>query len=254
MVLEQLSKLTENLPFIDKQEPEEHGIITKKPQHLAITMEGVLSFCSSHKQDYGECCKHSFHVLKEVIMFQARTGIPIMTVHVLPEKMDKTTETYPKFLDSMASFLTALSVDELIHKNKIKVTIFGKWYDMPGKIIDPIKTMLEETKDYDSFFLNFCINYDGQEEIVDSCKLIARQVAAGRLMPDAVTKGIIKENCCSSYFIPPDLIVKTGLKTKITGVLLWDSVNATIYFTRKHWPELKQSDMHKALKDFQSQV
>lgn len=254
MVLEQLSKLTENLPFIDRSEPEEHGIITKRPQHLAITMEGVLTYCKAHKQEYNVCCKHSFNVLKEVISFQVRSGIPIMTVHVLPEKMDKTLEIYPKLLEGLSEFLSNLSVDDIIHKNKIKVTIFGKWYDMPGKVIDPSKKMLEETKDYDSFFLNLCINYDGQEEIVDSCRLIGRQIAAGKLAPEAITKEIIKENSYSSYFIPPDLIVKTGLKTKITGVLLWDSINATIYFVRKNWPELKQSDMQKALKEFQSQV
>ena len=114
--------------------------------------------------------------------------------------------------------------------------------------------MLEETKDYDSFFLNLCINYDGQEEIVDSCKLIGRQIAAGKLAPESITKEVIKENCYSSYFIPPDLIIKTGLKTKIAGVLLWDSLNATIFFVKKNWPELKQSDLQKALKDFHSQV
>ena len=86
------------------------------------------------------------------------------------------------------------------------------------------KQVIESTKDYDFFFTNFCINYSGHDEIVDACRLIARQVKAGKIDPNSISRETIKENLYSSYFIPPDLIIKNG-KATISGLLLWDSVN-----------------------------
>ena len=120
---------------------------------------------------------------------------------------------------------------------------------MPGKIIDPIKSLLDETKDYDQFFFNLCINYNGQEEIVDACRLVARQIKAEKLEPESITKDTIKENCYSSYFLPPTLIVKTGLSQSIPGLLLWDSSHSKIVFARKYWPELKIADLLRAIKE-----
>jgi undecaprenyl pyrophosphate synthase len=39
---------------------------------------------------------------------------------------------------------------------------------LPQHTVDAVKKILDETKDYDCYFLNFCLHYDGQEEIVDA--------------------------------------------------------------------------------------
>ena len=123
----------------------------------------------------------------------------------------------------------------------------GKWYDIPGRAVDSIKSAIEETKDYDEFFLNFCVNYDGQEEIVDACKLVCRQVKAGKLEVESITKELIKENLYSSYYLPPDLIIKSGKKRSTCGFLLWDSAYSEIYFMDKYFPECKITDFLKAI-------
>ncbi|MFH1316858.1 MAG: polyprenyl diphosphate synthase [Candidatus Woesearchaeota archaeon] len=260
MVLEKLQKITENIPYISKKEESkeyqdeeefEKGMIVKTPQHLAMTMEGTAAYCRKSGEDKNACYKKNFTILRNLLLYQVKISIPVLTVNVIPESMKKDTENYNFLLDSLVEFLESLSKDEAIHKNKIKVSVFGKWYNLPGKVIDAIKTIVEETKDYDSFFLNLCVNYEGQEEIVDSCKLIARQVKAEKINPENISKNLIKENCYSSYFIPPDLIIKTGLKRVVPSTLLWDSPNVKIYFADKHWPELKIADLNKALRQFQ---
>ena len=112
--------------------------------------------------------------------------------------------------------------------------------------LEAVKKTLDETKDYDSFFVNFCLNYDGQEEIVDSCKLIIKQILANKLSESAINREIIKENLYTSYFIPPDLIIKSG-EQKETSFLLWDSVGASIYFTRRAFPEFSLEELNRIL-------
>jgi len=91
--------------------------------------------------------------------------------------------------------------------------------------------------------LNLCVNYHGQEEIVDACKLIARQIKAGVIESKAISKELIKENLYSSYFLAPDLLVKTGLKRSWSSLLLWDSSDANYYHVDKPFNDLTEADM-----------
>ena len=142
----------------------------------------------------------------------------------------------------MSDFFDGISNSPVIQNNKVKVSIFGKWYNLPGKAVESIKKIIEGTKDYDGFFVNFCINYYGQEEIVDACKLIAKQVELGKIDSEMITKDTIKENIYSSYFLAPDIILIYG-ERKMTGLLLWDSANSRIEFAGKSFMEFDEKDL-----------
>jgi undecaprenyl diphosphate synthase len=135
----------------------------------------------------------------------------------------------------------------------VKVSVLGKWYDLNNRIVEPIKKLIEETKDYDNYFINFCINYNGQEEIVDACKLIARQISTGKTTIDAINREIIKDNIYSSYFLPPDIIIKTGQLKRTAGFLLWDSIYSEIFFVKKNWPEIEVKDIVEVIKEFKNE-
>jgi tritrans,polycis-undecaprenyl-diphosphate synthase [geranylgeranyl-diphosphate specific] len=161
------------------------------------------------------------------------------------------TEKYSILMDQLKSFFDDIATREFILKNNVKISVLGKWYDLPGRVVDSIKIALDKTKDNEEFYLNFAINYDGQEEIVDAVKLISRQIRADKLDPDSINKELIKENTYSSYFIPPDLIIVNG-PTKVTnGLLLWDSSKSQIHFTSKLWPDFDRTEFMDAIKEFQ---
>jgi len=222
----------------------------KIPKHLAMNIAGVTKWAERENIPLADAFKRSFAVMEDIIRFQVKLNIPILTFFVLPETSKKS-QQFSVLLDCFVQFLDRISFGELVNKNKIKVTILGKWYDLPGRAVDRIKSIIEESKDYDTFFLNFCVNYNGQEEIVDSCKIIAKKVAAKKLDPDDITKETIKDNIYSSYFIPPDLIVKNGVRIEQDSLLLWDSIHAHIYFSRKLFPDLTISELKSAIKEYQ---
>ncbi len=229
----------------DKTQP----LVTKVPKHLAITVEGIKEYSDIQKTSLADGYKTSFDILKKVIQLQRKENIPILSLDVLSEYLKNDPETFDIAIQNLKEFLQQLKKDSLIHKNKVKVSILGKWYDLPGTLVEEIKDIIELTKDYDQFFLNFCINYSGQEEILDSAKLIARMVKSDKVDPEGITKDLIKENLYSSYFLPPDLVIKTGTEV-IPDLLLWDLAQTTIYFARKNWPEFKKSDISKAIAYF----
>ncbi len=238
--------------FKDLIKKEKSMGVKVKARHIAITTDGAALWAKNNKKGLEEAYKKSNLIIKSTIKTQIKLNIPILTLYILPSDL-KNPEQFSMIVDSMVELFNDLITSDSIHKNKVKVSVLGKWYDLPGRIVDTIKSLVDETSDYDNFFVNFCINYNGQEEIVDACKLIVRKVISEKIDVDSITKNTIKDNTYSSYFLPPDLIIKSGLTHTNSGLLLWDSVNSRIYFTDKLWPDFGKDDFKKAVEAFEKQ-
>jgi undecaprenyl diphosphate synthase len=227
------------------------SLAIKLPRHIAITMHGMEKWSLKNNLPYQDAFKKGFLAMKNTIASQVKLKIPILSFYILEEDYDKDTESYGCFLDSISEMLDDLANSSLVNENKIKITVLGKWYNLPGRLVEAIKNTIEGTGDYDGFFVNLCVNYDGQEEIVDAVKILGMQIKSGKLDPELIDKDSIKENIYSSYFLPPDLMVKNGSRNETSGFLLWDSVNTKIYFTNKLWPDFDRTEFTDAIKEFQ---
>ena len=217
------------------------------PKHVAISMDDILDWCRNNNTGINEGCGRYFSLLKTLLKRQVKLNIPIFTVY-LPADAEKSSDDYFVFSGCLASFFCELSNDAIVSGHKIKISVFGKWYNLTGKAVEALKEAIEKTKDYDSFFLNFCINYDGQEEIVDACRLITKQVKLGKIDPEMITKDTIKENIYSSYFLAPNIILIYG-ERKLTGLLLWDSAKSGIEFAGKSFMEFGEEDIMNLNRD-----
>lgn len=224
-------------------------IVLKKenlPKHIAIYPRGLEQWARKNKRQFSEAEQKKYNIIKEFIQIQVKLDIPIMTFLILPKRYSER-QDYPVSIDALERFFSDLVNMKEIKKNQIKVSVLGKWYDLPGRVIDPIKRVIEDTKYYDKFFINFCVNYNGNEEIVDACKIIGMKVKTGKLYPDGVDFQEIKENIYSSYFLPPKLIIITGNKRNLGGFMLWDSAHSSIEFIEKNWPEVTKTDLLKVI-------
>lgn len=212
--------------------------------HVAIDTKGVEKWCEENKVSLEDGYVKAFSRVKELMEGQVEQKIPILSFLVLPWSLEKRKELLKRFKELIEGDFFR----EHVAKNKVKVTLLGKWYDLPSEILELVKKLGEETKDYDAFFLNFCLNYDGQEELVDAFKIMGRQLLAGKLSAENINKETIKENIYSSYFVPPDLMIKNSDST-MDAFFLWDCVGARRVFTGKDFPELEKSDFERVLKE-----
>lgn len=216
------------------------------PKHVAIAIDGCEEYAEKSNLQLKDVYTTKFLNIKNLIKIGVKLNIPIMTFGMEPLK------TKEEEANCLAEFFNLLLAWEFIAENQIKVSVLGKWYDLPDRVIEPIKKVIANTKDYDKFFLNLCINYDGQQEIVDACKLVAQQVKLDKIAPESIDKAVVKENIYASYFLPPDLMIKTGKSRKLNGLLLWDSVHSKVYFSEVLWPEFGKEDFLKSIAFYQS--
>lgn len=218
---------------------------SKLPKHIAITIRGTPDYSKKHNLSAQDANSLKFLHIKNSIKTCIRLNIPIITFYL------HGTELKDDELDFLAHFFTEIKNWEELHSKQAKISVIGKWYSLSDRIVEPIKAVLESTKDYDRFFVNFCINYNGQDEIADACKLIAKQVELGKLAADSIDRETIKENIYTSYFLPPELMIITGGQQMLDGFLLWDSSHAKVYFSEKQWPEFGKDEFLKAVEWYQ---
>lgn len=210
------------------------------PKHLAITATRKKEWAIKKNKEITETITLNNTKIKELIELQIRKDIPILTIMI-------STQT-PEETEGAKKLFNELADNKLIHEKKVRIYAIGNWYDEDGILVDSIKNMMEKTKDYDTYFLNFCVRYDGQEEILTAVKLLLKKAQADMLKIDDLTIEQLKENIPTSNFIAPELIIENN--NRYSGLMQWDSKGSVIYFTEKFWLDFEKSDFEKALTFF----
>jgi len=159
--------------------------------------------------------------IEEILETCMKLNIPIITFNFGND---------PSKLDAIQDFFLQILQKPQIHKLRVKISVIGKWYSLPERVSEPIKEAIKQTQDYDQFFANFCVMYNGQEEIIEAAKILAMQAASGKRDPARITKMDMKENI--NNFIPPNIIIT---KEALNGFLLWDSTESKIITVEKNF-------------------
>ncbi len=217
-----------------------------KANHLAFACNDNSVWTLKNKKPLSESYRKSFKKILSFIEFQIEKNIPITTYYIM-RPTDEVSRDHDVLVESLTGFLTMLASHKIMNKKRIKFSVIGKWYTLPPKLIDAIKNLIDITKDNDEYFVNFCINYDGQDEFVDATKMIARRVKFGKLDVENITKETVKEDLYSSYFLPPDYMFVTGKQRSTGGFLLWDSINTDIIFSKNYFIDLSTRFVAKTI-------
>ncbi len=204
------------------------------PTHVAIAI-------ASPEQVTAEITLRNIFELCSIII---GLKIPMLTLHFPSSKTDHE-------VDTIVTLFTALMHEPLLDEHQIKISVLGRWYELPERALEPIKHVISATSDYDRHFVNVCVRYDGQEDIVDGTKLLAKHVQLGKLAPEQITKATLKEAMLTSMLLPPSFIIYPAPMRITSGVLLWDSTNAVVHFSETAWKDFGKQAFLDSLAFFQ---
>ena len=163
-------------------------------KHIAISVKDVIGWAQKNDKPFEEAFLRRNTIITDLINLMVKKNIPIMTIYLLSEKNEKA-QSHDVIVESLIEFFKQLKEEQIINEKQIRISVLGKWYSLPGMVVESIKQMIDKTKDYDNFFLNFCVNYDGREEIIDAFKLIHKEIKELDIENETkLTKDTIKEN------------------------------------------------------------
>ncbi len=224
------------------------------PRHISIIMDGNRRFAWANSMDLNQGHSAGKEKLKRVMRWVLDLKIPYLTVYALSnENMKKRSEEEMSALYELyVQGLKEISIDPLIHENRVRVNVVGRREFLPEKVKKAILKAEDSTKDYSDFIFTICLAYGGREEIVDAVKSLAEEYAEGSIEASSINTDMISSRLYTSELPDPDLVIRTSGEERVSNFLLWQIAYSEFYFTDVHWPSFSRQDLYWAIEDYVS--
>jgi undecaprenyl diphosphate synthase len=79
---------------------------------------------------------------------------------------------------------------------------------------------------------------------------LAREVVAGRLIPEAIDEECLARALDTVGLPDPDLLIRTSGETRLSNFLLWQAAYAEFVFLDVLWPDFSAKHLRAALAEF----
>lgn len=220
----------------------------KVPNHVAIIMDGNGRWAQKRGLKRTKGHQKGADVLKKISEYVYDKKIKVLSVFAFSTENWKRDKEEVDYL--MNLFLTAFKNNfEAIKKKGVKVVFSGVKEKLSNKVINAMHKMMEETKNNKNGIFNICLNYGGQDEIVEATKKICEDVSENKLKIEEINKEIFSKYLFND--LPPiDLMIRTSGEYRISNFMLWQLAYSELYFTDTLWPDFNEKEFDKAIDSF----
>ena len=136
--------------------------------------------------------------------------------------------------------------------NDIRLTSIGRTDRLPPRVLDVLRPLEAQSANNRGMTLCLALSYGGREELADTMRALAEQVARGELPASALDESSIDRAMPSMAQGAVDLLVRTGGEQRISNFLLWNAAYAELVFSERLWPEFDVEDLYAAIADYQA--
>ncbi|PIN73826.1 di-trans,poly-cis-decaprenylcistransferase [Candidatus Woesearchaeota archaeon CG10_big_fil_rev_8_21_14_0_10_45_16] len=220
-----------------------------KVKHVGIILDGNRRFAKRLMMQPWKGHELGFEKLKKLFEWCKQLDIRELTLYCFSmQNFNRPKLEFDFLMDIFEKAGNEAAEDENVHQNKIRIKAVGRTHLFPQKVQDALKRAEEATKNYSGYIVNLALAYGGQEEIVDAVKKIGRQIEAGEITDEQITKELIEKNLYLSS--QPDLIIRTGGDHRTSNFLIWQSWYSEWFFLEKTWPEFEKEDLIAVIEEF----
>ena len=218
------------------------------PSHVAIIMDGNGRWAVNRGLKRTKGHQKGAEVLKKISEYVYDKGIKVLSVFAFSTENWKRDKEEVDYL--MDLFIKAFKENfEAVKKKGVKVVFSGVKARLSDKVLAQMEKMADETKDNKNGVFNICLNYGGQDEIVEATKKICKDVSDGNLSIDDINSKMYNKYLFND--LPPvDLMIRTSGEYRISNFMLWQLAYSELYFTDTLWPDFTNEDLDKAIESF----
>jgi undecaprenyl diphosphate synthase len=226
----------------------------KIPVHIAIIMDGNGRWAVRRGLERLHGHQQGAERAREAVMEADR----LYKIHGRPEYLTLysfSLENWKRPV-SEVSFLMKMYIDFLrrerptLMENNIRFRQIGRMDQLPGPVLDEMRTTLRETEQNTGMTMVLALNYGSRGEITDAVRAIAREVADGSLQPERIDESVISRHLYTAGMPDPDLLIRTAGEMRVSNYLLWQISYAELVVSPVLWPDFGPADLWAAIMEF----
>lgn len=219
------------------------------PKHIAIIMDGNRRWAKARHLPDMKGHEKGADTLEKLVDQAEAMGVKTITVYALSTENIKERakrEVLGLFNLFRKGYHSRL---KKMMKNGVKVTILGEMAGLPNTIKKIIERLKKTYIQNESIKLNIALNYGGKKELVAAIKDI---VKAG-VDVSKINETIVERHLYTNGQPDPELLIRTGGRSRLSNFLLWQTAYAEFYFTKTLWPDFDEKEFKKAIVWYQNQ-
>ena len=226
---------------MSSSQPADHIV----PRHLGIIPDGNRRWAKENNKPSLEGHRRGLNVAKTIAIAAFDEGVEYFTMYAFSTENWRRTEEEVGYLMDLFFNLVVNEFSE-IEKRGIRFRLLGSRKELSNRVLKAMEDTEERTKDNQNGTLSLCLNYGGEQELVDATAEIIRK----GISADEVTAEIISQNVYGAEIPPVDMIIRTSLEQRLSGFMLWRAAYAELFFIEKFWPDYTVDDLKSALDEY----
>lgn len=218
-------------------------------RHLAIIMDGNGRWAKKRNKKVGFGHKAGAEVLMRMAKHIKELGVKELTVYAFStENWNRPKDEVDYLMELLKSYIKN-QVSEFA-KDKTRVKFLGNFDKLDAELIKLINETEDKSKEFSEYSLNICLSYGGRQEIIDSIKLLQKDIFENKIKIDDLDQNVFRRYMYNPEMSDPDLIIRTGGVMRVSNFLLWQIAYSEFYSTDILWPDFTEKDLDEAIQSF----
>ena len=220
------------------------------PEHVAIILDGNRRWAKRRGLPQLKGHQKGFDNILDLAPYIIDKGVKYLSVFAFSTENFKRTVEEVKYLMDLFVDMFKKECDK-IHNENIKVVVSGRKENLRPDVLEAIEHIVEKTKNNTKGTFNVCLNYGGQQEIVDGTKRIVKDVQNGNLSIDEIDEKLMYKYMYNE--LPPiDLLIRTSGEERISNFMIYSLSYSEMYFTEICFPDFNREEFEKAIDSYNS--
>ena len=222
--------------------------LSRLPRHVAIIMDGNGRWAKAQSMPRVEGHRAGVAAVRDTVEASAQLGLEVLTLYAFSVENWKRPRFEVWTLMNLLKEYVRKERQALVD-NDIRFNVLGRWRELDPTVVREIEQTLAETAHCKGMHFNIALNYSGRCEIVDACRRIVTDWAAGK-------RADIDEETLGRYLYTsgqpdPDLLIRTSGELRVSNFLLWQIAYTEIWVTQTLWPDFRRRDLFEAILAYQ---
>jgi undecaprenyl diphosphate synthase len=239
-------------PFAAPGSPEEQLLRrldpARMPRHVAIIMDGNGRWARARSLPRVEGHRAGVAAVRDTVETAAQLRLEVLTLYAFSVENWKRPRFEVRTLMALLREYLRRELHRLV-ENDIRFQVLGRWRELEPAVVRELEVALEATRQCRGMVFNIALNYSGRCELVDACRAIAAEWAAGRCT--TIDEETVARHLYSAGQVDPDLLVRTSGEQRVSNFLLWQIAYSEIVVTRTLWPDFRAADLLAAILEYQ---
>jgi undecaprenyl diphosphate synthase len=225
--------------------------LTKLPGHIAIIMDGNGRWAQQKGLDRYVGHQEGVVSVRNIVETAGKIGIKYLTLYAFStENWGRPQEEVIALMALMVTVIRKEGAD--LMANNVRLMAIGNIERLPETTRAELNALIEETGKNTGLTLVLALSYSSRWEIAEAVKKIASQVKNGTMEIADITEDAVSEHLTTKNIPDPDLLIRTGGEYRISNFLMWQVSYSELYFTDVYWPEFREENLYKAIRDYQN--